>query len=223
MADHKNKTMTTEAEDFGMVPYASRSSPGQSQGVSAVSRVFGIFELAEQILGDLPLGDLVLLANTCDTILSTIENSTHIAKRVEAECYSPTLAWVENRENGWSKEIRYDARFVAFLAGRDSWAKVFLARKGECEAVAVVFSGERTQLKIVDGFKVKIEWRRMDAMRWTVAIYDTELGRTVARDLRPLASCSESIALRYLIKFHGGVGYEQSDRISIGASFIYGV
>lgn len=202
-----------------------RSSTTPTQTNSSASIVFGIFELLENILLRLPLEDILLVSNTCNSARLVVENSKPITSRFMTldSGYQAKARLVAG--DSWSNDISFAFRFDLHLSDSSSF-RVFVSQKDDCEAVTVVDRSATGRMKIVNGVNMNVTFTRPEWNEWKVEIYDAESGETMCGHVADL-SCFlpqrwQADLERYLIRFHGGSGYDDCDDIVMMGRLVRG-
>jgi hypothetical protein len=199
-------------------PSASTSPTTPPQAVRSASIVFGIFELIENILLRLPLEEIVLISNTCNSARLVVENSKPIINRFKTlnGGYQTKAGLVQG--DSWSNDISFAFRFDLHPS-----FTVFVAQNGEHEAIAVLDRSGTGRMKIVNGVNTRITFTRPAWNEWKVGIYDAETGQTMTGyiDSYSFYWCQANLQ-RYLIRFHGGSDYEDCDDILMMGRLVRG-
>lgn len=217
----KHAKRKTKPNTFQQSTPTSSTTPNQTP--NAASTVFGIFELLENILLRLPLESILLVSNTCNSARQVVENSKPIINRFIAldDGYEARARLVEG--TSWSDDIAFAFRFD--LPG-SPFTRVFVSQRGEHEAIAVrnsVAGG----MKIVNGVNMKVTFLRTAWDDWEAEVVDAGTGRSQCRAMEVEIPClgrwqyAADLA-RYLVRFHGGTGYEDSDDIVMKGRLVRG-
>lgn len=175
------------------------------QRVSAASKVFGIFELTEKILLELRSRDILLIANTTAEIRNVVEHSGRILNRFTNKDLNPHLSWATNIDpsNLCPFAVAFDCCNTSAPLHKHVEMKVFVSRKGDYEAVAVLDPRLSERIKVIDGSRTKIRWVQVYGSEWKVVILDNDSGYKALTCLDPGSQVSPGLAKQYLLRYHG--------------------